>query len=72
MALAPEMFEPQEPLNEDGDIEQHDWPETMLEDRRQAKFHAFALLKLMPGSLLDLVYQKLSYIKSLDGTKEFI
>jgi hypothetical protein len=61
MALAPEMFEPQEFEDENGNIEQHQWPSTLGSDRSQAKIHAFSLLKELPR-LHGIVFKNLTWI----------
>lgn len=65
MALAPEEFEPQEYEEEVPDIVQKQWPETVANDRRQARLHAFSLLKELPH-LHGIVYANLKWIKGKD------
>lgn len=68
MALAPEEFDPQEYEEEVPDMVQKEWPNTISNDRRQAKIHALSFLKEMPH-LQGIVYANLKWIKGKAAKK---
>lgn len=63
MALVPEMFEPQEYVEEVPDGELRRWSETISPDRRVAKIHAYSMLKELPAGIRSTVYGHLKWIK---------
>ena len=63
MSLVPEMFEPDEYMEEAPVRTLRNWSETMSLDRRTAKIHAFSMLKRLPREMRSAVQRHLKWIK---------
>ena len=63
MSLVPEMFEPDEYVEEVPDWTLRHLPETVSQDRCTAKIHAFTLLKHLPPGMCSVVQRHLKWIK---------